>query len=237
MKFPDALIMRMRMYPYKTKLPCDDQVDWGYTPVKADYPTRDLKPIAIFDIKEFVKNKKQEQMMNQVNSAPINFNGFNPNGMMPPYVGGPMSQAPINPRMDFDSMNLSNEDLDKMIADIDKRIAELDAEEALEKAKAQEKDISIPNKEEKPEVKVPNLDDILAKISAEAEEEKQKQKEDKNFVLPSLDAEEVLEDMPVVSEKKKDLPKINIDADSIVSNNNVISDDEFFDDFFADDDE
>ena len=146
LKFADALLMRLRMSPYKTKLPLNDKVDWGYEESPAEYPTRELKPIQIFDLKTFVKDKKREKMLEAVNNPSMGmgmgmdnmFNGMNPFGASPMGMNPSMNDMPANP---FNgNMNLNNMDLDAMIKDIDKKIAELDAEEAKKKADSKEVD-------------------------------------------------------------------------------------------------
>jgi type IV secretory pathway TraG/TraD family ATPase VirD4 len=148
LKFPDALLMRMRLNPYKTKLPLNDKVDWGYTLKEAKFTTRETTPVQIFDIKTFVKDKKREKMMEAINgdgnmpnqSMPMDmFGGMNQFNMgMPSMPNIPSNQnvvnRPINPMMNNDMGDLNNVDLDAMIKDIDKKIAELEAQEKEEAA-------------------------------------------------------------------------------------------------------
>ena len=222
MKFPEAIIMRLRKHPFKTKLPINDKTDWGCEFKKADYPSRELKPIQIFDIKEFVKEKKKEQAeengINPMSMGPMGmsgmnpFMGFNPN---PRPVGGPLP-------------NLADIDIDQMMKDIDKKIAELDAEEERKKKELEEKR-NTPTKEDNKDVSNEEDDDFI----------------DVDFELPSFDS--IKKQQQALEEEKEEVkeeilesvpkPKINIDADSIVVDDNVISDDEFFDDFFYDDEE
>ena len=249
-KMYEALLLRARLNPYKTKLPLNDKMDWGYTIVPAEFPVRELKEIAIFQIKDFVKEKKREKMLDAVNNAEIKPEmPMFPGGMgMPPFMGG------MNESKPFGGM-----DLDAMIKDIDRKIAELDAEEKREKEKlAKEKDEKIekPKVEDKMEIiDEPKVEEkpIVKEVKPIIKEEKKQPKEEvkeakievkpfkKEFELPSIDnlkEEPKVEVKPFKEEIVEDIPKpkINIDADSIVVNDNVISDDEFFDDFFGDDD-
>lgn len=145
LKFGEAILMRLRKSPFKTKLPMNDQVNWGYTIQEASFPTRPTKPVEIFDIKTFVKEKKKEKMMAEGNNNPMGggFNPMNPfGGGMSPFgnMASPFGGSTPNP---FDAAPKSsspfstNLDLDAMMRDIDRKIAELDAEEA--KAKEEEK--------------------------------------------------------------------------------------------------
>ena len=218
MKFGEGILMRLRQHPLKIKLPLNDKINWGYEVVEASYPSRKLKPIQIFDIKEYVKEKKKEQVKDSMNE---NIGGFGPMGMNP-FMGFNPSPRPTSAPSGLP--NLSDIDIDQMMRDIDKKIAELDAEEARKKAQANKSNTT--NEEIKIAPKSISDDDII----------------DIDFDLPSIDSlkkkEEQKDEAPVSREVLNDIPKpkINIDADSIVVDNNVISDDEFFDDFFDDED-
>ena len=59
LKFGEAILMRIRKSPFKTKLPFNDKVDWGYQASDASFPQRAAKPVALFDIKGFVNEKKK----------------------------------------------------------------------------------------------------------------------------------------------------------------------------------
>lgn len=220
MKFGEGILMRLRQHPLKIKLPWNDQVKWGYDVVEATYPSRELKPIQIFDIREFVKEKKKESMQD------------NPMGIGPMPMGGG-----INPFMGFNPTprpnglpNLADIDIDQMMKDIDKKIAELDAEEERKKKQIETKKSS---------------DIADEKISLPPEEDDDDDFVDIDFDLPSI--ESIKSKQNELKEEKEEIkdailesvpkPKINIDADSIVVDENVISDDEFFDDFFYEDNE
>ena len=218
MKFGEGILMRLRQHPLKIKLPWNDKIDWGYEVVESDYPSRDLKPIQIFDIREFVKEKKKEQAKDGMGDNPM---GFGPMGMNP-FMNFNPNPRPVPPQGGLPS--LSDIDIDQMMRDIDKKIAELDAEEARKKSASKANTV-------KEEIKSPindkSDDDII----------------DIDFDLPSINSlktkqnvveEDKNEEREVLQDVPK--PKINIDADSIVVDNNLISDDEFFDDFFDDED-
>jgi hypothetical protein len=261
LKFPDALLMRMRLNPYKTKLPLNDKVDWGYTFKEAEFTTRETTPVQIFDIKTFVKDKKREKMMEAVNNSDNDLtNTMQPDmlgmpGMsgMPNFGGLPGMNNPIG-----GPMNLSDMDLDQMIKDIDKKIAELDAEDA--KKKEAEKDTNAANNIQDIKPEIPKVNESIdEEIDIKPEHEEPIKEEIKpnheiisdimdnnDFVLPNPTNIDEAYNLPKAQPKVEikdegtlnDIPKpkINVDADSIVVNDNVISDDEFFDDFFGEDD-
>ena len=83
LKLFEAIIIRWRLAPFKTKYTPNFKMDWGHPKVEATYPEREKKEVQLFDIREFVKAKKKEkmeQMMNNPGSAP---GGASPFGGMP----------------------------------------------------------------------------------------------------------------------------------------------------------
>ena len=227
MKLFQAIIMRIRMSPFKTQYEPDFKINWGIERKELDFPHREARPIAMFDLKTYVSEEKRKQMMENVSNggqAENSFNPFMPNsmgGMNNPFIGGmnsmggagmrnPMVSGPLgmgNSQKPLSS--LTNDEIDKMIADIDKKLKELDEEEAKEKARLAEKK----------SLELPKRDETLNSTTSSVE-------------TPVSKVEEVRKDAPITSEER---PKINVDADSIVMNDNMITDDEFFDDFFGDD--
>ena len=185
LKFGEAILMRLRKSPFKTKLPMNDQVNWGYTIQEASFPIRPTKSVEIFDIKTFVKEKKKEKMMAEGNNNPMGggFNPMNPfGGGMSPFgdMASPFGGSMPNP---FDAAPKSsspfstNLDLDAMMRDIDRKIAELDAEEARAKEEEKKKQeasntlVSTPTLEPKSEtdtaninIPTPDIDTVLKEI-------------------------------------------------------------------------
>ena len=185
LKFGEAILMRLRKSPFKTKLPMNDQVNWGYTIQEASFPIRPTKSVEIFDIKTFVKEKKKEKMMAEGNNNPMGggFSPMNPfGGGMSPFgdMASPFGGSMPNP---FDAAPKSsspfstNLDLDAMMRDIDRKIAELDAEEARAKEEEKKKQeasntlVSTPTLEPKSEtdtaninIPTPDIDTVLKEI-------------------------------------------------------------------------
>ena len=77
MKMNEAIIMRTRLNPFKTKLKPSYEINWGNNYPKADFIEREKGEIGIFDLKSFVNEKKKEKVMDNLNS---NSNPFNPGG-------------------------------------------------------------------------------------------------------------------------------------------------------------
>lgn len=252
LKLFEAIIIRLRKYPFKTKLEPDFKMDWGINRKKAILPVRNTREISLFDVKKFVSEEKRKAMLENLdknqntpgmglpgmpgfgggNGMPgmggmpnmPSMNGMNNN--MPPF-GNPnpfmkdtngLGMDPFKmPNPFLKDAPMSNEDIDRMIADIDKKLKELDEEEARQKAEMEKKEKEEPKLEEtkeekKEEAYISKVDEITT-----PEKEKKYKKEKKD------------------EDKLPDKPKINIDVDSVIVNDNIITDDEFFDDFFGDD--
>ena len=63
MKQFDQIVLRLRMQPYKTSFVPDFKIDWGSEKSpKVDYPEREKRPVQVFDVREFVKKKRQEKI-------------------------------------------------------------------------------------------------------------------------------------------------------------------------------
>ncbi len=227
MKLFQAIIMRIRMAPYKVQYTPDFKINWGIERKDFSFPHREEKTVSTFDLKTFVSEAKRRQMMENAKNGEQAPNPFNPFGGMGmpsnPFMSGmggfpgldasekssPKSTSPnIASPLGIDAPNkplsaLTNDEIDKMIADIDKKLAELEEEEK------KEKEASSMKKEEPKNIELPKLEEQT----------------------PITNKEEVKKED--IKEVNNDKPKINVDADSIVMNDNVITDDEFFDDFFG----
>lgn len=166
-KQDEVLILKHRLPPLRTKFLPFWNTDFGHGKNNADIPpaklpTHEQKPIKLFDIREFVKKKKEEKR-NEL------FGGNNPFGSSNPFGGGssfnPQGQNPFsNPSNPFENnrpnanplaaygasnskvssnpfgnssnSNQNNDedlDIDAMMKKIDERIKELEAEEEKEK--------------------------------------------------------------------------------------------------------
>ncbi len=165
LKMFEAIIIRWRMSPFKTKYTPNFKMDWGHPKSDAEFPHRETKEIQLFDIKEFTKKKKSEKIKNSLNERSDNIGGSNPFKSSNPFMGGsgmggfgrdsdlgaltpnPFASRPERPQNEesglFGGGLGGGIDFDAMLKDIDKKIAELDAEEARQKeeeSKLKEKD-------------------------------------------------------------------------------------------------
>lgn len=165
-KMGEALLIRMRKGPFKTKLQFDYKTSWGYQQIDEPFPQREAKPVQLFDIKAFVKEKKKEQSLNNPNANNNPFGGpnifDNPFGNSPFGGSSPFGGAnPFGASNPFDNKPESSSspaggglDLDAMLKDIDKKIAELDAEEA------KQKELENKKKEESPKESSSDKDEV-----------------------------------------------------------------------------
>ena len=214
LKLFEAIIIRWRLSPFKTKYTPNFKMDWGHPHVEATYPEREKKPIELFDVKEFTKKKKSDKIKNSLNDKGGAFPGADggsnpfkgsmdnpfagpksdPFGSSNPFGGGDSFGAP--PKSDgglFGGLG-GGIDLDAMMRDIDKKIAELDAEEARQKA----------------------------------EQEKLKNESKAKDVEPIIPPVADKKDLPNISTKNNmvfdDLPSNKLDLDKPVNSYNIFDD-------------
>lgn len=161
LKLFEAIIIRWRKSPFKTKYTPNFKMDWGHPHQDANFPLREKKEISLFDIKSFVKEKKRQNMLNSLGNAENNKDSLampNTNPFMP--ANNPVSN-PFDSSIDTSSGMFGGLggglDLDAMMRDIDKKIAELDAEEARQKAELEKKKQQTENNNEK-QIDIPKID-------------------------------------------------------------------------------
>ncbi len=136
LKFKDAIILKDRCWPFKVKLLPMFEYSYGDKKgAKPNYPERITKPIALFDIRAFVKEKKKNSLFNML-------------GEDRPFV--PTPPLPSSNSLFGKKDVPSSFNVDELIKKIDTKIAELEAEEKgiVEKPKKP----VVEKKEEKPPV-------------------------------------------------------------------------------------
>ncbi len=214
-KMGEALLLRSRKYPFRTKLKADFEINWGMEKKEGVLPEREKREVELFDLKKFVSEEKRKRMMEN-NSGDMSVNQMNNpfGGMMGANPFSGLNQAPSPMPNPFKQNPMADIDIDKVMADIDKKLKELEEEDEKEKqqqAKVQE------NKGDNV-----NLD-------------KEIKKETPVFEIPKSDEKDNSKVSDISNNiQKTDKPKINVDVDSVIVNDNIITDDEFFDDFFQD---
>ena len=134
MKMGEAIIMKLRSYPFKTKFPDISQYNFGNKKYeKATLTERERKPIQTFNVRDFVKEKKQAGLFSMFDQGNNNPFGGPP---MPPMFPGFDNKPDMNPNNPTPPGGI---DVDALVKRIDEKIAQLEEEERLEKEK-QEKE-------------------------------------------------------------------------------------------------
>ena len=162
----EVISLRLRAMPFKTKLTPHFKMDWGRQYEKATYPQRVKRPVELFDLKEYVKKKKQEKMNEMMNNLEMPNNSFGPGSMMmnPFAVPNPALNSMNRPSGMFNSSNNSEStfNVEDLVKKIDAKIAELEEEERREKEKQEQNIINqdsvklndlIPSKEDEEDPK------------------------------------------------------------------------------------
>ncbi|MBE6155306.1 MAG: DUF87 domain-containing protein [Firmicutes bacterium] len=257
LKLFEAIIIRWRKNPFKTKFTPDFKIDWGVNFGKAKLPTREARPIDLFDLKTFVSEQKKDETLNNPSMMPganpflSGANGFNPflQNSRNPFESpnsSPMGMAnsSTNPYS-----QMTSKDIDEVVKDIEKKLKELDEEEAKAKKEAESKKNITSAKQIEMEledrvVELPSFkEDDSKAISTPIVETPMINIPDE---LPSIEAAiKQIESNEKVSDREDELdltqeiklediqkPIINVDKDSVVINENIVTDDEFYDDFF-----
>lgn len=150
LSYGEAIWLRLRMMPYKTKLTDHYKMSFGKKYEKAGYPIRDKKEVQLFDLKQFVKDMKKnqmQQMLGDIGDGPE----INPMPFGLPGLGGMNGGA--NPFISSNNEMPQTFNVDDLVKRIDAKIAELEEEEKQEKA-AQEKQEKLDNKEKKNDKKL-----------------------------------------------------------------------------------
>ena len=134
----EIIVLRRRMFPYKTRFQTDFEVDWGRTYPSETPPERQRRELQLFDIRDFVK-KQKEQKLKEMGTFEPSINPFG--GGAGPFMGNPfMSQNPFMNMPNF--ANESNDipedeekfNIDDLVKKIDAKIAEIEKEEQSQNA-------------------------------------------------------------------------------------------------------
>lgn len=168
MKQFDVIIKRLRLQPFKTHFTPDFKLDWGKKYPLATYPTRKKRPVATFDIKEFVKAEKRRQLLAQLQEEGNDDDNrpFTPGGMpFNPFLQQTVRRQPLQPVEEDDDDDISI-DTDELARKINAKIAAIEKEAKEKETKEKEtKQAKIPDekpvasKKEVKEIKIEDEDD------------------------------------------------------------------------------
>lgn len=218
----EIIVLRRRMFPYKTRFKTDFEVDWGRTYPKSTPPAREKKELQLFDIREYVKKKKQEKMASMNEFVPAGqspFGGVNPFNPSPfggvnPFSGvNPFGSSPKNTGIP-DFLNSSSDsasesfNIDDLVKKIDAKIAEIEKEETSNNAN---NNISTNTMSVASEHTVNNANDVVSEVN------------NSNKELNTM----------INESKTVEAETTNNQINKMYSDNT--NDDDFFDDFFSDD--
>ena len=225
MKMNEIIVIRMRMRPFRTILKGAYEVDWGDNYEEANIPERDVYPVKLFDMKQYVKEEKRKKTMEAINAAQNEMKSDQDKDLSMPNIKDPIKKDddPFASLGFGSSMSDKPVDIDELVKNIDAQIAQLEKEQAEEeKRRKEEKEKSKPKSETK---------EVL-KDFEKIDDEPIKTVEDKiaDTKIPVI-KEEVIENT-----SKKDDGSIQVDNSSVVMDNQIVTDDQYFDDFFGDDD-
>lgn len=135
MKLFEAIIVRLRTSPFRTKLEPDFKMEWGIERKEEEYPTRIKHEVEIFDLKKFVIDERSKKMAQ--NGEIHDNNPFKPMDLgMPSY--NPFGMPSANSGFKPNPGGLSNMDIDSMLKDLDEKFKELDRQEEEQKKKNME---------------------------------------------------------------------------------------------------
>lgn len=239
MKLFEAIIIRLRMSPFRTKLEPDFKMNWGIERKEEPYPSRIKQEVEIFDLKKFVTEEKSKHMANIKDSGFGSPNPFRPSTPGFQGMGAGMNsgfgQSPM-PRNNFNSL-----DIDSMLKDLDEKFKELDRQEAEKKKNANSflnigEDVELPKKKETTTNRFFDSSPFMKNITTNNSINTNSEVESLDDFKKAIDAKVPDVSQPKVEQlEKNEKPKISVDSDSKIIGDNIISDDEFFDDFFGDD--
>ncbi|HOB25651.1 MAG TPA: type IV secretory system conjugative DNA transfer family protein [Bacilli bacterium] len=219
LKMNEVIILRNRLYPFRTVLKQGFGVDWGdgELKAKADFPTREPKEIALFKLKEFVDLRRKSMVPKEgpgISGGVPSFASLMAGGLGGPMggsmgspMGSPMGHVPSKPSFeDFMNNRAPSSkpikpafDVDELVKKIDAQIAKLEEEEKNENNKARgtvgtpQMNPFVQVNENKPEI-----------ISAPVEQKPIEDKKPIDFKIDSLS-----ETMNVPTNSEKVTPIIN----------------------------
>ena len=236
MKPDEYVLVRHRCPPYKGKLKMDYKTDFGFG-VGADfygkdvvYPQREMGEVKTFNIKDFVKEKKQAENQNMgMPSMPGMPGGM---GGFPPMPGFPRPSSPGMPNQE--------QNIDELIKSIDKQIAALEAEEKANKER-EEREKNKVDSEKSNDIETNNISDELPKDNIESNNNTSIEEK-----IETKDVTPIGENAPKVSEvihsNMVNLDNFTLKDDNVMQkkeekkenqiNKNDSDYDDFFDDFF-----
>ena len=226
MKQFEAIVIRTRLNPFKTRLKPNFEIDWGMEKTTADpFVERTKQPIKVFDIRQFVNDRRKNKLMNMVQNSSDNMvNTSAPN----PFMG-------MNNPFAVPNENLSNTspiNVDELVKKIDARIAELEQEEKMEAEKRKAK-----GKERKEAEAQQQKIEEQKEIDAKRKEVEENMSPNVGNIAPTrlagfINNARASREKEEAAMQEHDIRKGEDVTDSEVTKYKKVTDDQFFDDFF-----
>ena len=171
MKPFEAIVIRTRLNPYKTRLKPNFEIDWGEEKLEADpFAERQKQPVRVFDIRKFIQDKRKNKFMNMLDNASGPEGGMskNPFAGANPFGGANPFEMMNQSRPSFDEKpSTGGLNVDDLVKKIDAKIAELEKEEQEEKERLKKKqEAERKQEEQKPVAKEePKISEQLSNIA------------------------------------------------------------------------
>ena len=175
MKQFDHILLRMRKNPFKTSFVPDFKIDWGQcVSPKIDYPVREKKPVAIFDIREFVKEQKNKKI-NEMMASLGDDNDSNRVPRMPsPFERGrdfPFGSSSSMPNREKPELSVND-----LVKKIDEKLAEIEKEEQeAKKKKEQAKESKVSEAKIEPKTETKEINNITINNYNQKDDSKEKE--------------------------------------------------------------
>ena len=225
MKQFDHILLRMRKNPFKTSFVPDFKIDWGQcTSPKVDYPEREKRPVAIFDIREFVKEQKNKK----INEMMASLNNDKPKELPPrspsPFMGPQTKQeSPFNSAPSEKKKDISVNDLVKRI---DEKLAEIEKEEEESKRK---RDQELREIENEPELNNKKPFSFGRSGRIDSLDDDDLDDEDDNFFLSNSELEKKINEklLELEKEEEEENERKRKEEEEKSNNNKESSDDEY----------
>ncbi len=222
LKMNEVIIIKTRLNPFKTKLTPSYKIDWGYKFDKAEFYSREREPIQLFDLKEFVKEKKRAKLLESVNDPGAGdrdrmLNNPSPypfDMQMPSYNPmGKTQNTQFNPFGEFNQplpQQKNTPSLDEIVKQIDEQIAKLEKEEKESKIKQNETPFidnrsKIVSPENTPQINAEQPRQIVI----------EKQEEPKELVVEVPIIEEV-KSPTIIDKEENSTPEVMVETTEII---------------------
>jgi type IV secretion system protein VirD4 len=258
LKLFEVIILRTRLNPFRTKLTPSFEIDWGTDGYgKGVLPSREKRPIQLFDIKEFVKVKKRNKLFEALDNSKDDkkksmFSPIDDIKDEPEEISNEESNnsedessTSFNTFNPFNTFSNSNNNAKSTYIDDQN---DLDSDEEIPYDINEDNKAPLPNVENKTATPNFDVDDLVKRIDAKIAEleaeEKNKNKANVDTSYDKLDdmndnistfADIEKLDTDELKNSKKEEPVVNIDKDSVVVDDTT--DDQYYDDFFNDEDD